>query len=43
MVAIDDAFGRSAANYEELLTKYGLTSDHVYKAVLKALAAGKSK
>jgi len=39
MVAIDDKFGASAKNYEELLTKYGLSSDHVYKAVIKAIAA----
>ena len=37
MVAIDDKFGTSARGYEELLVKYGLSADHVYKAVLKAL------
>ena len=37
MVAIDDEFGTSAHDYEELLVKYGLSSNHVYKAVLKAL------
>jgi transketolase len=37
MVAIDDVFGRSAHNYEDLLVKYGLSADHVYKAVIKAL------
>ena len=37
MVAIDDKFGTSAKTYEELLVKYGLSANHVYKAVLKAL------
>ena len=37
MVAIDDKFGTSAHGYEELLVKYGLSADHVYKAVIKAL------
>ena len=37
-VAIDDAFGTSAKDYEELLVRYGLSADHVYKAVKKALA-----
>ena len=37
MVAIDDKFGTSAHGYEELLVKYGLSTDHVYKAVIKAL------
>ena len=37
MVAIDDKFGTSARGYEELLVKYGLSADHVYKAVVKAL------
>jgi transketolase len=36
-VAIDDIFGTSAHNYEELLTRYGLSSDNVYNAVKKAL------
>jgi transketolase len=38
-VAIDDEFGTSSLNYDELLTKFGLSSDHVYKAVIKALKA----
>jgi transketolase len=37
MVAINDEFGTSAHNYEELLAKYGLSANHVYKAVIKAL------
>ena len=37
-VAIDDEFGTSALGYEELLTHFGLSSDHVYKAVKRALA-----
>ncbi|MCL2381275.1 MAG: transketolase family protein [Treponema sp.] len=37
MVAIDDKFGTSAHGYEELLVKYGLSADHVYKAVIKTL------
>jgi len=37
MVAINDEFGTSAHNYEELLVKYGLSANHVYKAVIKAL------
>jgi transketolase len=39
MVAIADKFGTSAKNYEELLAAYGLSSNHVYKAVIKALRA----
>jgi transketolase len=39
MVAINDEFGTSAHNYEELLTEYGLSANHVYKAVIKALRA----
>jgi transketolase len=39
MVAIDDEFGTSALKYDELLTQFGLSADHVYKAVLKALKA----
>jgi transketolase len=39
MVAINDEFGTSAHNYEELLVKYGLSANHVYKAVIKALKA----
>jgi len=37
MVAINDEFGTSSHNYEELLAKYGLSADHVYKAVIKML------
>jgi len=37
MVAINDEFGTSAHNYEELLAKYGLSADHIYKAVIKTL------
>jgi transketolase len=37
MVAINDEFGTSGHNYEELLTEYGLSANHVYKAVIKAL------
>ncbi|MCL2602268.1 MAG: transketolase family protein [Treponema sp.] len=37
MVAIGDTFGTSAHGYEELLVKYGLSAEHVYKAALKAL------
>ncbi|MDR3167970.1 MAG: transketolase family protein [Treponema sp.] len=32
-IAIDDLFGTSAHNYEELLSKYGLDADDVYRAV----------
>jgi transketolase len=39
MVAIDDDFGTSALSYEELLTQFGLSANHVYKAVIKALKA----
>jgi len=39
MVAIDDEFGTSAHGYEELLAAYGLSANHVYKAVIKALKA----
>ena len=42
MVAIEDEFGTSARNYEELLMAYGLGSNHVYKAVIKALANTKA-
>ena len=38
-VAIEDEFGSSALSYEELLKKFGLSADHVYKAVIKALKA----
>jgi transketolase len=37
MVAIDDSFGTSAHNYEELLVKYGISQDNVYDAVKAAL------
>jgi transketolase len=37
-VAIDDVFGTSAHNYDELLSKYGLGADDVYRAVKGALA-----
>jgi transketolase len=36
-VAIDDHFGASAHNYEELLTRYGLGAEDVYRAVKGAL------
>jgi transketolase len=36
-VAIDDIFGASAHNYEELLEKYGLSANHVYAAVKRTL------
>jgi len=36
-VGIDDEFGESARDYEELLTKYGLSSDHVCAALMQAL------
>ena len=42
IVAIEDTFGTSAHAYEELLVKYGLSADHVYKAVIKALAPAKA-
>jgi transketolase len=37
-IAIDDLFGTSAQNYEELLERYGLGSADVYRAVKKSLA-----
>jgi transketolase len=37
LVAIDDSFGTSAHSYEELLVKYGISSDNVYNAVKGAL------
>ena len=37
IVAINDDFGTSALVYEELLVRYGLSAEHVYKAVVKAL------
>ena len=36
-VAIDDAFGTSAGDYGELLERFGLSSEHVYRAVKRAL------
>jgi transketolase len=36
-VAIDDVFGTSAHAYEELLERYGLSAEHVYRAVKKAI------
>jgi transketolase len=36
-VAIDDRFGTSARDYEELLTAYGLSAQDVCKAVRRAL------
>jgi transketolase len=36
-IAIDDIFGTSAHNYEELLSKYGLGADDVYRTVKGAL------
>jgi transketolase len=40
-VAIDDAFGTSARDYEELLDRFGLSADHVYRAVKRALGRAK--
>ena len=37
LVAINDEFGTSARDYEELLVRYGLSTDDVYKAVKRAL------
>jgi len=37
IVAINDMFGTSALDYEELLAKYGLSARHICKAVVKAL------
>jgi transketolase len=36
-VGIDDEFGTSAHGYEELLEKYGISTNHLYNAVKKAL------
>jgi transketolase len=36
-VAINDEFGTSARDYEQLLARYGLSAEHVYQAVKKAL------
>jgi transketolase len=40
-VAIDDAFGTSAQDYGELLDRFGLSSDHVYRALKRALGRAK--
>ena len=37
-IAIDDVFGTSAKDYEELLVRYGLSANDVYKAVKRALS-----
>jgi transketolase len=37
MAGIDDQFGVSARSYEELLERFGLSSDHIYRAVKRAL------
>ena len=37
MVAIEDEFGLSARNYDELLEKFGLSARHVARAVKRAL------
>ncbi|MDR1286644.1 MAG: transketolase family protein [Treponema sp.] len=36
-IAINDMFGTSARGYDELLERYGLGAEHVYRAVKKAL------
>ncbi|AEF84107.1 transketolase C- section [Treponema primitia ZAS-2] len=36
-VGINDEFGTSAHGYEELLEKYGISTNHIYNAVKKAL------
>jgi transketolase len=36
-VAINDEFGISAHNYEDLLEKYGLSTRHIYETVKKTL------
>jgi transketolase len=36
-VAIEDGFGASARNYDELLDRYGLSPGHVYRALKRAL------
>ncbi len=38
MVGINDCFGQSASNYNELLVHYGLTKDNIVTAVKKVLA-----
>lgn len=37
LVAIDDKFGQSAQNYDILLEAYGLTADHIVRAVRERL------
>jgi transketolase len=37
-VAINDEFGTSAHDYEQLLARYGLSAEHVLQAVKKALS-----
>lgn len=37
MAGIDDQFGTSAHSYEELLDRFGLSGDHIYRAVKRAL------
>jgi len=34
-IGIDDRFGQSAHNYEELLEEYGLTTENIIKSVKK--------
>lgn len=38
-VGIEDSFGCSAHNYEELLAHYGLTAEHIAQAVREEMAA----
>jgi transketolase len=40
-LAIDDAFGSSARDYGELLDSFGLSPDHVYRALKRALGRAK--
>ena len=37
-IAIEDDFGTSAQDYDELLNYYGLSSEHIYRAVKRALS-----
>jgi transketolase len=37
-IAIDDEFGQSAHNYEELLTEYGISTVHIVDAVRELFA-----
>ena len=37
IVAINDEFGTSALKYEDLLVRYGLSSAHIFNAVIKVL------